>query len=157
MFPEPPAMTRGSLIAVVGLMLLGPKIAGIVAHLSARRCGWRQLPGFTLSVLVEVALSMLVAPALMVHQVRAVLRTLAGFDGGWMPHLSGPASWRFLARLHATETLLGLTLVALAAFGQLTPWLFPVAVSLALTIPVSWLVQQRIGSNWLLRPLSESS
>ena len=39
-------------------------------------------PFFALMVLAEITVSALLAPMQMVHQVRAVLSTLAGFDGG---------------------------------------------------------------------------
>ncbi len=155
-WPDLPPVTQGALMLIVGLMLLGPKLLGIVAHVRDRGLDLLQAPGFAASVLVEIAMSVLIAPALMVQQVRAVLRTLAGFDGGWMPHLTGRPGLGTLARFHATETLLGLGLLGLAACGQLTPWLLPVAVSLALTIPLSWLVQRSAAAAWLLRPLKAS-
>jgi membrane glycosyltransferase len=98
---------------------------GVFAHIRDRGLPLRDAPGFAASVLVEVALSVLVAPALMVQQVRAVLRTLAGFDGGWAPHLSGQPTLATLLRFHAVETLIGLSLLALAAGGQLTSWHLP--------------------------------
>lgn len=152
-WPELPPVTQGALALFVGLMLMGPKLLGILGHVRDHGLPLARLPGFAASVAVEVALSVLIAPALMVHQVRAVLRTLAGFDGGWMPHLTERPTLRILARFHATETALGLGLLALAAGGQLTPWLLPIAISLALTIPLSWLVQRDAATDWLLRPL----
>lgn len=152
-WPDLPPVTQGALAAIVTLMLLGPKLLGIAAHIRDRGIDLRQVPGFAASVLFEIVLSILIAPALMVHQVRAVLRTLAGFDGGWMPHLTERPGLRTLARFHGTETVLGIGLLVLAAFGHLTPWLLLVAVSLTLTIPLSWLVQRDAGAAWLLRPL----
>ena len=99
-----------------------------------------------LSVLAEVTLSALLAPMQMVHQVRAVLRTLAGFDGGWMPHQSGPSDLRQLLRFHATETVLGAALLSLAATGMVSPWLLPVAVSLCLSVPLAALVQMPVSA-----------
>jgi membrane glycosyltransferase len=154
-WPDYPVLSQTSLVALVFLMLLGPKLVGVVAHVRDRGLRLARLPGFALSVLVEVALSILIAPALMVHQVRAVLRTLAGFDGGWMPHAASRPSIRTLARFHATETLLGTALIGLAVMGELTLWLLPVAVCLVLTVPLSWLVQRDVGASWLLRPLPE--
>jgi membrane glycosyltransferase len=154
-WPDYPVLSQTSLVALVFLMLLGPKLVGVVAHIRDRGLRLARLPGFALSVLVEVALSILIAPALMVHQVRAVLRTLAGFDGGWMPHAASRPSIRTLARFHATETLLGTALIGLAVMGELTLWLLPVAVCLVLTVPLSWLVQRDVGASWLLRPLPE--
>ncbi|MCU0911858.1 MAG: glucans biosynthesis glucosyltransferase MdoH [Rhodobacteraceae bacterium] len=154
-WPEYPALSQTALAGLVVLMLLGPKAAGIAAHVRDRGLTLAQAPAFGLSVVLEVALSILVAPVLMVHQVRAVLRTLAGFDGGWMPHAASRPTPGTLLRFHATETVLGLGLIALAAAGQLTLWLLPVAISLALAMPLSWLVQRNVRASWLLRPLPE--
>ncbi len=152
-WPVYPALSQATLVSFVCLMLIGPKLAGVVAHIRDRGIRWAEAPVFAASVLAEIALSVLIAPALMVHQVRAVLRTLAGFDGGWMPHTSGRPGLLVLLRFHATETGLGIGLLTLASIGHLTPWLLPVAIGLALTVPVSWLVQRRIGGGRLLRPL----
>ncbi len=155
-WPEYPPLSQHSLVAFVGLMLLGPKLIGILAYVRDRGLPWAQAPGFGLSVLIEIALSILIAPALMVHQVKAVLCTLAGFDGGWMPHAAGRPSLRVLLRVHVAETCLGLGLVTLATLGHLTVWLLPVAVSLILTVPLSWLAQRDVGRTWVLRPLPEA-
>ncbi len=153
-WPSLPAVTQGALTAIVGLTLMGPRLLGAVAHIRDFRLPLRRVPGFVASILLEIVLSMLIAPALMVHQVKAVLRTLAGFDGGWMPHVTDRPNLPTLARFHAPETLLGLALLSLAALGHLSLWLLPVAVGLALTIPLSWAVQRDAGAPWLLRPLS---
>ena len=42
-----------------------------------------------------------------------------------------------LLRFHAVETLLGFGLCGMVAAGVLTPWLLPVAVCLALAVPLS--------------------
>lgn len=154
-FPDLPPIDQAVLTSTVGLMLLGPKLLGITAHLRDRGLHLRQLPGFAASVLVEIALSVLLAPALMVHQVRAVLRTLAGFDGGWSPHLVGRPRFATLLRFHLTETALGAALLSLCALGQVDAWLLPVAGSLFLTCPLSWLVQREVRLGWLLRPMGE--
>lgn len=152
-----PRTSQAALAVIVGLMLMAPRLLGIVAHLREHRITPGGMPGFAASVLIETALSILIAPALMVQQVRAVLRTLGGRDGGWMPHLSGRPSLGTLARFHGTETCLGLALMALVLFGQLTPWLLPIAVGLTVTVPLSWLVQRDCASRWLFRPLGRAS
>ncbi|MDZ4087093.1 MAG: glucans biosynthesis glucosyltransferase MdoH [Tabrizicola sp.] len=154
-WPELPLVSQAALGVTVGLMLLGPKLLGISAHLRDRRLHLRQMPGFVASVLVEVALSVLLAPALMVHQVRSVLRTLAGFDGGWMPHLAGRPGFGTLLRFHLTETALGAVLLGLCAVGRVDLWLLPVAASLFLTSFLSWLVQRDVRPHWLLRPIGD--
>ena len=139
-WPELPAVTQGALAGFVGAILLVPKLIGIVAHLRDNGLPRGTRGRFALSVAVEVVLSVLLAPMLMVHQVRAVTRTLAGFDGGWTPHVAGRPGMGVLLRFHAVETLLGLGLLGLVAGGLLTPWLLPVAVCLALAVPLSALV-----------------
>jgi membrane glycosyltransferase len=86
-------------------------------------------------------LSALLAPALMVHQVRAVLRFAGGLDGGWMPHVAGRSDLRTLLRFHAVETGLGAALLSLSFAGQISLWLLPIAASLCLTIPLAALLQ----------------
>jgi membrane glycosyltransferase len=156
-WPDLPPVSQAVLTGTVALMLLGPKLLGIAAHLRDRGFRFRQLPGFATSVLIEVALSILLAPALMVHQVRAVLRTLAGFDGGWMPHLTGRPTFVTLLRFHLTETALGAVLLGLCAWGRIDLWLLPIAGSLVLTSLISWLVQRDVASRWLLRPLGANT
>ncbi len=143
-WPSLPPITQGALAALVGLMLLAPKLLGIAAYLHHRNLSRAHMPAFAATVMAEITLSVLLAPMLMVQQVRAVLRTLMGFDGGWMPHHSGQTDLRTIIRFHATETVLGLVLLGLAAIGQLSPWLLPVAVSLSLSIPLVALVQMPV-------------
>jgi len=153
-WPDMPGISQAALAFGVGAMLMAPRFIGLAAHLCDYGLVWRRLPGLAVSMLLEVVLSILIAPALMVHQVKAVLRTLAGIDGGWVPHLAEKPRLATLIRFHAVETGLGLALLACAALGQLSLWLVPVAVGLALTVPLSWLVQCDTGATWLLRPLS---
>ncbi len=141
-WPTLPPFTQGAIAASVGLMLIAPKLLGIAGHLRDHGLKRAHAFRFAVSVLAEIALSALLAPTQMVHQVCSVLRTLAGFDGGWMPHQSGARlDLRMLARFHATETMLGFGLLALAVAGPLSPWLFPVAISLCLSVPLAALVQ----------------
>ena len=140
-WPELPLVTQSTMAALVGLMLLGPKLIGATAFVRENQLRGGQIVRFVGSVLAEMALSALLAPMLMVHQVRAVLQTLAGFNGGWSPHLAGQPTLATLIRFHAIETLLGLGLLGLAATGGLSVWLLPVAVSLVLAVPLSALVQ----------------
>ena len=140
-WPMLPPVTQGAIAALVGLLLMAPKLLGIFGHIRDQGLALTDAPRFVLSVLAEITLSALLAPLQMVHQVRAVLRTLAGFDGGWMPHVSGASDLRHLVRFHATETLLGAVLLSLWAAGMVSHWLLPVAISLCLSVPLAALVQ----------------
>jgi membrane glycosyltransferase len=140
-WPVLPPITQSALAGFVGLMLVAPKLLGIVSYLRNGDLQPAQAPRFAGMVLAEMVVSVLLAPALMVHQVRAVLRTGLGRDGGWMPHVSGRSDLGTLLRFHGPETCLGAGLVALSLAGQLSLWLLPVAASLCLTIPLAALVQ----------------
>jgi membrane glycosyltransferase len=140
-WPTLPPVTQGAIAAVVGFMLVAPRLLGAAAHVRDRGLAMAEVPRFAGLILAELLLSALLSPALMVHQVRAVLRTACGRDGGWMPHVAGRPGLGTLARFHAVETGLGLLLLALAAHGMVTPWLLPVALCLCLTIPLAALVQ----------------
>ncbi|MBL9045880.1 MAG: glucans biosynthesis glucosyltransferase MdoH [Tabrizicola sp.] len=140
-WPSLPPVTQGAIAGLVGLMLIAPKLLGLVSHLCHHRLPQDEALRFFGLVLAEMVVAALLAPALMVHQVRAVLRTAMGRDGGWMPHVAGRSDLATLLRFHWMETGLGLGLVALALAEQLSLWLVPVAVSLCLTVPLAALVQ----------------
>jgi membrane glycosyltransferase len=99
-----------------------------------------QVLPFVASMLAELMVSILCAPMMMVQHVRAVLRSFAGFDTGWVPHSAGRPCLSDLLRFHATETLLGVVLLGLAIIGWLSLWLLPIAVCLLLAAPASYLL-----------------
>ena len=140
-WPTLPPVTQATIAGLVGLMLMAPKLLGVVAYIRQTGLSPAAAPRFAALVLGEALLSALLAPALMVHQVRAVLRTVCGLDGGWMPHVSGRSDLRTLLRFHAVETGLGTGLLTLLLMGHLSLWLLPVAGSLCLTVPLAALVQ----------------
>jgi membrane glycosyltransferase len=140
-WPTLPPVTQAALAGLVLLMLVAPKMLGAASYIRRQGLKLAEAPWFAGMVLAELALSALLAPALMVQQVRAVLRTVWGLNGGWVPHVAGRSDWLTLTRFHAVETGLGAGLLALALAGQVTPWLVPVAVSLCLTVPLAALVQ----------------
>lgn len=140
-WPTLPPVTQAAIAGLVGLMLMAPKVLGVVSHLRRHPLPWSEAPRFAGMLLAEVVLSALLAPALMVHQVRAVLRTALGRGGGWMPHVAGQSDLRTLLRFHGVETGLGAGLLVLALAGKLSLWLMPVVLSLCLTVPLAALVQ----------------
>ena len=140
-WPTLPPLTQAAIAGLVGLMLMAPRLLGVVSHMRRHGLPLAQAPRFAGLVLAEIVLSALLAPALMVHQVRAVLRTAWGLDGGWTPHVAGRSDLRTLLRFHGVETGLGAGLLALALAGHLSLWLMPVVISLCLTVPLAALVQ----------------
>jgi membrane glycosyltransferase len=150
-WPVLPPVTQAALAGFVGLMLVAPKLLGVASHLCRRGLHRADAPRFAAMLLAEMVVSALLAPALMVHQVRAVLNTAMGRDGGWMPHVAERSELVTLLRFHGLETGLGLGLVALALSGQLSLWLVPVALSLSVTVPLAALVQMpRSAFRWPL-------
>lgn len=148
--PTMPLLPNGSLIppvpqagiaGIVMATLVAPKLLGLIAHLRSRGLPYAAVPRLAGLVLAELLISALLAPALMVHQVRAVLRTMWGLDGGWMPHSTGQSDLRTLLRFHAVETALGVVLFSLSLAGSISPWLLPIGLSLCLTIPTAALMQ----------------
>ncbi|MEX0367148.1 MAG: glucans biosynthesis glucosyltransferase MdoH [Ruegeria sp.] len=144
LFPQWPEMTEGRhvlIILVMYAMLLAPKLLGIAAlPLSGARYadfggGWR----FALSFLSEVILSILYAPILMVQQMIAVFRTVLGLQKGWSPQTrdGGRYGLGTLMLCHALETVSGLVLSAGILAGLVSIWLAPIAISLALAVPLS--------------------
>lgn len=151
------ANTLMMLLAVYGL-LLAPKIMGA---LTMRRAGLnlRDMGGaaqFALSVTLELVLSVLYAPILMVQQTVAVLRTMVGLRDGWAPQArqGNHYSWLTMVKFHALETLTGLALIIGMGAGLVTLWLLPIAGSLAFAVPLSALSGVRLGqTQWLNRQL----
>lgn len=135
--PLPPASITGVIVAT----LVAPKLLGIIAYIRSNGLPFAAAPRFAGLVMAELVVSALLAPAIMVHHLRAVLRILRGLDGGWMPHAMGRQDLRALLRFHAVETGLGAALLSLSIAGQISLWLLPIGVSLCLTIPLAALVQ----------------
>jgi membrane glycosyltransferase len=158
LMPTWPEMTEARHVLIVVLMyamLLAPKLIG-VASLRLTGVRYRDFGGggrFVLSFLLELVLSILYAPILMVQQMIAVFRTLLGLQRGWAPQrrAGGRYGLRTVALCHALETVSGAALLAGMVTGLVSLWLLPIAVSLALAIPLSLLsgVSLRAGKAWV--------
>lgn len=126
-------------------VILVPKLfGGVLALLNPRRCicfGGPLL--LTLSLLLEILLSALYAPILMLAQSHVVWSILRGRDAGWQPQSrdDGALEWRTALRAHLRHTVLGAVLAGIA--WLLSPalflWLLPISAGLLLTIPLSWM------------------
>ncbi len=144
LMPTWPEMTEGRHVLIIALMyslLLAPKLMGIIAiPLTRTRFADYGGPGrFVLSFFSELILSVAYAPILMVQQMIAVFRTMLGIQKGWTPQLrnGGRYGLRTLMICHALETISGIALIAGMIAGLVSLWLLPIAVSLALAVPLS--------------------
>jgi membrane glycosyltransferase len=124
-------------------VLVAPKLFGYL-RLWKDRQTWRGCGGALragVSVLVEIVLSALIAPVMMLMQSAVVLGILIGRDAGWKAQRrdDGSIPLRAVARRHRAPTLFGVAL-AVAAYAVspgLLAWLSPVVLGLVLAIPVS--------------------
>lgn len=136
------------LFAVTMALLLGPKLMGAALMLRSR--GARAACGggarFGLSVALEIALSALIAPVLMLMQSRALLDVLRGRHSGWETQQRDESglllkeAWR----RHWVHTLVGLiwALLVFALDPALLGWMSPVVVGLTLAVPISLLTSR---------------
>ena len=107
------------------------------------------------SVCAELIVSTLTAPIVLMFQVRAVLRVLSGFDGGW-PASNRTDSVVTLKQAWASAWwitccgLLGLAVV-MAASPVLVIWSLPVALPMILApllISLTSMPPRRLGALW---------
>jgi membrane glycosyltransferase len=138
-----------SLFELTIAVLLAPKILGLVAALAdpptRRACGGAIL--LTLSTVLEILVSSMLASIMMVIQSGSVLQILSGRDSGWRPQRRDDGSIPFssIARRHRSHMALGV--VTLFAAELISPslviWMSPTIAGLVLAIPLSWASGQR--------------
>jgi membrane glycosyltransferase len=161
LFPQWPRFDPERALALFGVtmaVLLAPKAFGLALMLASRE-GRRNAGGsmrLVVSSLIEVVLSALMAPILMVIQSGAVFQILLGRDTGWQPQRrdDGSIPLRDIVRRHRWQTALGL-LTGLSAFMIATSlflWMSPTIIGLVLAIPLSWL-SGRLGAGLALKRL----
>ena len=123
-------------------ILLAPKLFGLILMLldrgrapglRRRRSGSRSRP------LIEIVLSALLAPILMLIQSGSVFQILLGRDTGWQPQRrdDGSIPFRDIVRRHRWHTLLGV-FAGISAFliaTSLFLWMSPTIVGLAARDP----------------------
>ncbi|ATB33264.1 glucans biosynthesis glucosyltransferase MdoH [Melittangium boletus] len=151
--------TQGALrLMTVSLgMLMLPKVFGLVLALvdreQAARMGGRAR--LVLSMLVESAVSTLLAPVMMLFQSHFVFGTILGYRVSWSSQQRDDEAlpWAEAARRHAVHTAVGVGVAALAfAINPgLLWWLAPVVAGLLLSIPLSvWTSRASLGA-WASR------
>ena len=143
-FPESDPARALQLFGLTMVVLLMPKVFGLALaladDLTRERCGGA--PRMTVSWLIEIVFSALLAPIMMVIQTGAVLRILMGIDSGWNPQRRDDGSVPFttIAVSHLSHMLLGfVTLVAgLLISPSLVAWMSPTIAGLLLAALLTW-------------------
>ena len=158
LFPAWPRFDAERSLALFGatmLILLAPKIFGYLLVLID--AGQRKLCGggvkLTLSFLVEIIISALLAPVMMLIQSGAVFQILMGRDTGWKPQRrdDGSVPLSDIIRRHRTHVGLGL-ITGVSAFliaTSLFAWMSPTIIGLVLAIQISWASGQLSIGLWL--------
>lgn len=146
LFPQWPAedpIRAAWMFGATMAMLIAPKLLALVAALcrtTTRRGFGGGFAAFA-SVLLEVILSALIAPSMMLFQSQAVAGVILGRDGGWQVQRrdDGSLPWSELTRRYGPVTVVGLALgsAAYAVSLSLFLWMTPVIVGLLLAIPLA--------------------
>jgi membrane glycosyltransferase len=133
------------------VVLLIPKMLGLARALLSRRLrrGGGGAIGICASFVLEVILSALYAPILMLVQCRHVLEVFLGRDSGWKPQRrdGGGTSWADAWFFHNRHLLTScMTAVILYLLSPpLLAWVSPALLGLFLSVPLS----RASGSEWL--------
>lgn len=143
LFPTWPRINSERAIALFGIcmgVLFLPKLVGLISFLigpHSRGMRVMAIPG----VIVEVILTGLMAPVMMMMQTRAIIEILIGLDSGWNMQTRDAARvrWRTLWRFQRLWMFCGLltTAVAAAISWSLLAWMSPALIGLCLCIPVT--------------------
>jgi membrane glycosyltransferase len=142
-WPEEDPIRAAWVFAGTMAILIAPKFLGFIValmHGSERRGFGGAFAGFV-SVLVEIVLSGLIAPMMMLLQSQAVADVLLGRDAGWQVQRreDGSLTRSELIRHFGKLTLIGL-LLGVAAFAvslSLFLWMAPVTIGLLLAMPLA--------------------
>jgi membrane glycosyltransferase len=128
---------------ILSLAILGaPKVLGVLAFAGSGKrlaaSGGLLLP---FSVALELVLSALLAPILMLIHCELVASVLAGRDSGWSPQRRGDQSlpWTEIAHRHSWHVVVGivLALVGYSISWQMVAWLLPAALGMVAAVPLS--------------------
>src|SRR4029077_11624430 len=125
------------------IVLLIPKMLGLVRALLSRRIrrGGGGVIGVAAGFLLEVILSALYAPILMMVQSRHVFEVFMGRDSGWKPQRrdGGSTSWGDAWEFHKRHMLLSCMTAAVVYVlsPSLLAWLSPALLGLFLAVPLS--------------------
>jgi membrane glycosyltransferase len=133
-------------------LLLAPKLIGYLAMLGdgAARRGFGGAIAAFLSMFIEIIISGLIAPVMMLIQTSSVAAILLGRDAGWQVQRrdDGSLPLRDVMRRYGKYTVCG-GLLALAAYQvsfSLFAWMTPVILGLLLAVPlVQWSASRSAG------------
>ena len=140
------------LFSATALLLFLPKI---LASLLVEANGYGGRLRLALSVLIECALSALLAPVRMLFHTQFVVASLLGRAVRWRSpqRADAPTDWTQAFRRHGVHTVVGIAWIALVWWldPQYLPWLLPVVGALILSIPLSFYTSRADAGKALRR------
>ena len=160
LYPAWPRFDAERSLALFGTtmaILLAPKFFGLLIAMfdsrTRRACGG--VIALLVSTIIEVIMSALLAPIMMVIQSGAVFDIIAGRDTGWVTQRrdDGTIPFRDIVRRHRSHVLLGVV-AGISAFliaTSLFAWMSPTIVGLVLAVQVSWISGMLSVGNFLKR------
>ena len=143
LFPDWPRIDPERAMALFGLCMLvlyAPKLFGTAAFLRDRDSRGLRI-GTVFGLIVEILLTALVAPIMMLVQTSSIAQILTGADSGW-PSQARDADrvpWSVLWKFHRRHILAGLILAGAAGAisWRLLAWMSPALLGLVLAVPLS--------------------
>jgi membrane glycosyltransferase len=147
-WPEEDPIRAAWVFAGTMCILIAPKLLGFVVAVVHRteRKSFGGVQAAFLSVLIEVVLSGLIAPMMMMLQSQAVADVLIGRDAGWQVQRrdDGSLDRSELIRRFGRLMLMGVVLAAAAYAVSLSLfiWMMPVTIGLLLSVPLAALTSR---------------
>lgn len=166
LFPNWPVFDKYGTIGLFVLsmaMLLVPKFLGLAAYLKGNAgkngrtdgvCGYvRSAWNAGKSLGLEIVVSTLMAPVMMLFQSKFVFDILCGKSVGWNAQNRGDegTSWQTAWQIHKWHTVLGAVtaLVVWKYAHVLFWWLLPITLGLVLAVPLSVISSRVSAGRWL--------
>ncbi|MDZ4374237.1 MAG: glucans biosynthesis glucosyltransferase MdoH, partial [Phenylobacterium sp.] len=131
-----------------GVLLIGPKIMGALLVLSRRgeRRAFGGAPTIIKGMALEILLSALIAPIMMVASTRAIIQIALGHDAGWQTQDrdTDGVSWSAAFRSMRWQMATGLLFCAGLCFRpDMATWFAPVVLPLLFAAPLVVLTSRR--------------
>ncbi|MBZ9540341.1 glucans biosynthesis glucosyltransferase MdoH [Modicisalibacter tunisiensis] len=154
-WPESKVAMIASLLVITVLMLLLPKLLGVIVGLLQRRRDFGGGVRLAFSALVEVLFSILIAPLMMAFHAWFVVSVLAGRTVSWSSQVRGGRliPWSVAWRRTGAMTLLGLLWGGVSYY--FAPlffwWLSPVLLGMVASAPLLRYTSSIRAGEWMQR------
>lgn len=154
-WPESKVAMIASLLVITVIMLIFPKLLGVLVALFQRR---REFGGglkLTFSALLEIAFSILIAPLMMAFHAWFVVSVLLGRTVSWSTgsRVGRLIAWRVAWRRTGAMTLLGLVWGGISYYYAplFFWWLMPVLLGMVAAAPLVRFTSSLRAGKWLRR------